>query len=341
MNETRTSALRDALHRPLRDLRVSVTDRCNFRCTYCMPAEIFGESYKFLPKQEVLSFEEIVRLTSIIVRLGAVKVRITGGEPLVREQIETLVGMLRQIEGVDDLTMTTNGFLLPQKAQALKDAGLERITVSLDSLDDAVFRKMNGNRSSVQKVLDGIAAAERAGLHPIKINTVVQRGVNEHTILDLAKWARDKGYILRFIEYMDVGNMNGWRKEEVFSAREIVETIDAVLPLEQIERSYKSEVAARYRYRDGGGEIGLIASVTLPFCGACSRMRLSPEGEIFTCLFATKGTDLRGPLRAGASDAALEQIVRQTWGDRIDRYSEVRFLDTPRDPKVEMYHIGG
>ncbi|MBL8165252.1 MAG: GTP 3',8-cyclase MoaA [Anaerolineae bacterium] len=341
MSDTPTPVLRDAFRRPLRDLRVSVTDRCNFRCTYCMPAEIFGESYKFLPKHDILSFEEMVRLTRIIVRLGAVKVRITGGEPLVREQIETLVGMLRQIEGVDDLTMTTNGFLLPQKAQALKDAGLERITVSLDSLDDAVFRKMNGNRSSVQKVLDGIAAAERAGLHPIKINTVVQRGVNEHTILDLARWARDKGYILRFIEYMDVGNMNGWRKEEVFSAREIVETIDAALPLEQIERSYKSEVAARYRYRDGSGEIGLIASVTMPFCGACSRMRLSPEGEIFTCLFGTKGTDLRGPMRAGADDAALEQIVRQTWGERIDRYSEVRFLDTPRDPKVEMYHIGG
>ena len=280
--------LRDTFKRPLRDLRISVTDRCNFRCTYCMPAEIFGEHYKFLPKAEVLSFEEITRLTRIIVRLGAVKLRITGGEPLVREELETLLTMLRPIDGVDDLTLTTNGFLLPQKAQALKDAGLNRITVSLDSLDDAVFRKLNGNRSSVQKVLDGIAAAEKVGLTPIKINAVVQRGVNDHTVLDLAKWAKDKGYILRFIEYMDVGNMNGWRMDDVVPAREIVERINAVMPLEQVERSYKSEVALRYRYADGGGEIGMIASVTMPFCGACSRMRLSPEGSIYTCLFATQ-----------------------------------------------------
>lgn len=343
MSDSPRPVLRDALRRPLRDLRVSVTDRCNFRCPYCMPAEIFGARYRFLPKHDILSFEEIARLTRIIVRLGAVKVRLTGGEPLVRQQIEALVGMLRRIDGVDDLTMTTNGLLLPRKAQALRDAGLERITISLDSLDEAVFRRMNGDRASVGQVLAGIAAAERAGLRPIKINAVAQRGVNDHTLLDLARWARDKGYILRFIEYMDVGNMNGWRKEEVFSAREIVEMIDAVFPLEQIARSYASEVAARYRYRDGGGEIGLIASVTMPFCGACSRMRLSPEGEIFTCLFATQGTDLRGPLRAGASDDALEQIIRQTWGARLDRYSELRFLepDAPRAPKVEMYHIGG
>ncbi|MEZ4668361.1 MAG: GTP 3',8-cyclase MoaA [Anaerolineae bacterium] len=339
MSET----IRDIFKRPLRDLRISVTDRCNFRCTYCMPAEIFGEHYKFLPKGEILSFEEITRLTRIIVRLGAVKLRITGGEPLVREELETLLVMLRDIEGVDDLTLTTNGFLLPQKAQALKDAGLNRITVSLDSLDDAVFRKLNGNRSSVQKVLDGIAAAEKAGLSPIKINAVVQRGVNDHTVLDLAKWAKDKGYILRFIEYMDVGNMNGWRMDDVVPAKEIVERIHAVMPLEQVERNYKSEVALRYRYTDGGGEIGMIASVTMPFCGACSRMRLSPEGSIYTCLFATQGTDLRAPLRAGASDDEIEQIIRQTWGERIDRYSEVRSLNTnkPRDPKVEMYHIGG
>lgn len=338
-----TETIRDTFKRPLRDLRISVTDRCNFRCTYCMPAEIFGEHYKFLPKAEILSFEEITRLTRIIVRLGAVKLRITGGEPLVREELETLLAMLRPIEGVDDLTLTTNGFLLPQKAQALKDAGLNRITVSLDSLDDAVFRKLNGNRSSVQKVLDGITAAEKAGLTPIKINAVVQRGVNDHTILDLAKWAKDKGYILRFIEYMDVGNMNDWRMDDVVPAREIVERIHAVMPLEQVERSYKSEVALRYRYADGGGEIGMIASVTMPFCGACSRMRLSPEGSIYTCLFATQGTDLRAPLRAGASDDEIEQIIRHTWGERIDRYSEVRFLETdkPRDPKVEMYHIGG
>ncbi len=339
MTET---VLRDQFHRPLRDLRISVTDRCNFRCTYCMPAEIFGEHYKFLPKNEILSFEEIVRLTRIIVRLGAVKIRLTGGEPLVREEVETLVGMLRGIEGVDDLTMTTNGYLLPQKAQALKDAGLERVTVSLDSLDDAVFRRMNGGRSSVQKVLDGIAAAEKAGLAPIKINAVVQRGVNDNTIVDLARWAKDKGYILRFIEYMDVGNMNGWRMDDVVPAKEIVERIHEAMPLEKTERNYKSEVALRYRYQDGAGEMGVIASVTMPFCGACSRMRLSPEGSIYTCLFATQGTDLRDPMRAGASDDDLEQIIRQTWGDRVDRYSEVRSDQTePRDPKVEMYHIGG
>jgi len=336
------TVIQDTFSRPLRDLRISVTDRCNFRCTYCMPAEIFHERYQFLPKKEILTFEEIERLTRIIVRLGAVKVRLTGGEPLVREQVETLVRMLAAINGVDDLTMTTNGYLLPQKAQALRDAGLERITVSLDSLDEAVFQRMNGGRSSVQKVLDGIVAAEAAGLHPVKINAVVQRGVNDHTILDLARWAKDKGYILRFIEYMDVGNMNGWKLDEVVAAKEIVEQIDAVMPLEEIGRGYQSEVALRYRYRDGGGEIGLIASVTMPFCGACSRMRLSPEGAIYTCLFATQGTDLRGPLRAGATDDELEQIIRATWGARIDRYSEERFeLTEPRDPKVEMYHIGG
>jgi GTP 3',8-cyclase len=337
------SPLRDTFQRPLRDLRISVTDRCNFRCTYCMPAEIFGESYQFLRKSEVLSFEEITRLTRIIVRLGAVKVRLTGGEPLVRQELYKLVGMLREIDGVDDLTLTTNAYYLPEQALKLREAGLDRITVSLDSLDEAVFRHMNGNRSSVEKVLQGIAAAEAAGLHPIKINAVVQRGVNDHTVVDLARWARDKGYILRFIEYMDVGNKNGWRMDDVVPAKEIVERIHAVLPLEPTERNYKSEVALRYRYADGGGEIGLIASVTMPFCGACSRMRLSAEGSIYTCLFAVQGTDLRGPLRDGATDDDLEAIIRQTWGERADRYSEVRFLETdhPRERKVEMYHIGG
>ncbi|MBI1278359.1 MAG: GTP 3',8-cyclase MoaA [Anaerolineaceae bacterium] len=336
-------AIRDTFDRPLRDLRISVTDRCNFRCAYCMPAEIFGEHYRFLPKAEILTFEEITRLTKIIVRLGAVKLRITGGEPLVREQLESLIAMLRPIDGVDDLTLTTNGYLLPQKAQILKDAGLNRITISLDSLDDTVFRKMNGNRSSVQKVLDGITAAEKAGLQPIKINCVVQRGVNDHTIVDLARWSKDKGYILRFIEYMDVGNKNGWRMDEVVPAQEIIERIDAVMPLEQTKRNYQSEVALRYKYQDGAGEIGLIASVTKPFCGACSRMRLSPEGSIYTCLFASQGTDLRAPLRDGASDDEIEQIIRSTWGSRIDRYSELRFdqTDEEREQKVEMYHIGG
>jgi len=282
-------------------------------------------------------------LTRIIVRLGAVKVRLTGGEPLVRDQLETLVAQLRQIDGVDDLTMTTNGVRLPEKAPALKEAGLQRVTVSLDSLDETVFRQMNGNRGSVQRVLDGIAAAERAGLSPIKINAVVQRGVNDHTIVDLARWAKDSSYILRFIEYMDVGNRNGWRMDDVVSAREIAERIDAVIPLEPTSRGYASEVAMRYQYRDGGGEIGIIASVTMPFCGACSRMRLSPEGQIYTCLFATEGTDLRDPLRAGASDDELEAIIRRTWGERIDRYSELRAEATeqPRERKVEMYHIGG
>ncbi len=336
-------AIQDTFKRPLRDLRISVTDRCNFRCAYCMPAEIFGEHYRFLPRAEILTFEEITRLTRIIVKLGAVKLRITGGEPLVREQLETLIAMLQPIDGVDDLTMTTNGFLLPQKAQLLKDAGLSRVTVSLDSLDDTVFRKMNGNRSSVQKVLDGIEAAEKAGLQPIKINCVVQRGVNDHTIVDLARWAKDKGHIVRFIEYMDVGNKNGWRMDEVVPAQEIVERIDAVMPLKQTRRNYQSEVALRYSFQDGGGEIGMIASVTKPFCGACSRMRLSPEGSIYTCLFATHGTDLRGPMRDGATDDQIEQIIRNTWGERIDRYSEVRFdqTDDDRAKKVEMYHIGG
>lgn len=334
--------IRDTFKRPLRDLRISVTDRCNFRCAYCMPAEIFGERYQFLPRPQLLTFEEIERLTRILVRLGAVKVRLTGGEPLVRQEIENLVALLAKVEGVEDLTMTTNGFLLPEKAQLLKDAGLQRITISLDSIDDTVFRRMNGNKSGVQNVLDGIAAAEKAGLQPIKINCVVQRGVNDHTIVDLARYCKDHGYIVRFIEYMDVGNRNGWKLDEVVSAEEIAAMIDTEIPLEPVERNYRSEVAMRFRYRDGAGEMGIISSVTKPFCGACSRMRLSPEGSIYTCLFATQGTDLRGPLRAGASDDEIEQIIRNTWGSRVDRYSEERFeLTEPRDRKVEMYHIGG
>lgn len=336
--------IHDSFGRALRDLRISVTDRCNFRCTYCMPADIFGENYKFLPRAEILTFEEITRLARLLVGMGAVKVRLTGGEPLVREDIENLVALLRTIEGVQDLTMTTNGYLLPQKAAALKQAGLQRITVSLDSLDDAVFRRMNGSRSGVQKVLDGIAAAEQAGLSPIKINAVVQRGVNDHTIVDLARWAKERGYILRFIEYMDVGTLNDWRLEQVVTAKEIVARIHAEMPLEPVERNYRGEVAARFRYRDGGGEIGLIASVTMPFCGDCTRLRLSPEGRLYTCLFATEGTDLRTPLRAGAGDADLEQIIRDMWAARRDRYSEERAELTEtarRRSKIEMYHIGG
>ncbi len=337
--------LHDKYERPLRDLRISVTDRCNFRCPYCMPAEIFNERYRFLPKPHLLTFEEITRLTRIIVRLGALKLRLTGGEPLLRQDIETLVAMLDAIEGVDDLAMTTNAFLLPQKIDALKDAGLKRLTISLDTLDDDVFRLMNGGRSGVDKVLAGIYAAEDAGFSPLKINAVVQRGVNDHTLVGLARFFKERGHILRFIEYMDVGNMNGWKMDEVVSAAEIVETINSEMPLSPVAGNYFGEVARRYRYADGEGEIGLISSVTQPFCGSCTRMRLSPEGQIFTCLFAIEGTSLRDPLRAGATDDELEAIIRATWGDRIDRYSEIRSSLTQdlrdRRKKVEMYHIGG
>ena len=332
----------DKFDRPLRDLRVSVTDRCNFRCTYCMPAEVYGERYEFLPKADVLTYEEISRLVEIIVRLGAVKARLTGGEPLVRNNFETLVSALAAVEGIRDLAMTTNGYLLPQKAQALRDAGLNRITVSLDSLDDEVFSRMNGRGYGTRKVLEGIEAAERAGFRPLKINCVVQRGVNDHTIVDLARYFKDRGHIVRFIEYMDVGNLNGWKQDHVAPADEIAARIDAEMPIEPIESSYRGEVAMRYRYRDGDGEVGIIASVTKPFCGDCTRMRLSPEGRIYTCLFANVGTDLRGPLRAGATDDEIEGIIRRTWGDRIDRYSEERRSATePVRDKVEMYHIGG
>jgi len=337
--------LHDKYERPLRDLRISVTDRCNFRCPYCMPAEIFNERYRFLPKPHLLTFEEITRLTRIIVRLGAVKIRLTGGEPLLRQDIEKLVAMLNALEGVDDLAMTTNAFLLPQKIQALRAAGLKRLTISLDTLDDEIFRLMNGGRSGVDKVLAGITAAEDAGYAPLKINAVAQRGVNDHTLVDLARFFKDRGHILRFIEYMDVGNMNGWKMDEVVSAAEIVETINVEMPLEPVAGNYFGEVARRYRYADGEGEIGLISSVTQPFCGSCTRMRLSPEGQIFTCLFAIEGASLRDPLRAGASDDELEAIIRATWGDRIDRYSEIRSSLTQevrdRRKKVEMYHIGG
>ncbi len=335
-------SIRDTFGRPFRDLRISVTDRCNFRCPYCMPAEIYGARYEFLPKADLLTFEEIARITRILVRLGAVKARLTGGEPLVRNDLEKLVAQLAKIEGVEDLTLTTNAYLLDKKAQALKDAGLQRVTVSLDSLDDDVFKTMNGRGFGTEKVLRGIEAAERAGLVPIKINAVVQRGVNDHTVVDLARYFKERGHIVRFIEYMDVGNLNGWKLDHVVSADEIVDKIDAEMPLEPIESNYPGEVARRYRYRDGAGEIGVITSVTRPFCGDCTRMRLSPDGTIFTCLFANTGTDLREPPRSGAGDDEIEAIVRRTWGARIDRYSEERASMTePRREKVEMYHIGG
>jgi cyclic pyranopterin phosphate synthase len=303
-----------------------------------MPAEIYGERYEFLPKAELLTFEEISRLTRMLVRHGAAKVRITGGEPLVRAEIETLIASLSQIDGVADLTLTTNAYLMEQKAQLLKDAGLQRVTISLDSLDDEVFRSMNGRGFGTAKVLQGIDAAEKAGLTPIKINAVVQKGVNDHTVVELARYFKDRGHIVRFIEYMDVGNRNGWRLDHVVPADEIVSMIDAEMPLEPFERSYRGEVAMRYRYRDGGGEIGVIASVTQPFCGDCTRLRLSPEGSVYTCLFASKGTDLRGPLRSGATDEELAAIIGGMWGARDDRYSEERSSMTEPQRKVEMYH---
>ena len=349
MNPKHTAAtpapapLLDRFRRPLRDVRISVTDRCNFRCPYCMPAEIYGERYRFLARESLLTFEEIARLARILARLGVLKLRITGGEPLVRANIDRLVAMLSETRGVEDIAMTTNAYLLPQFARKLRDAGLRRITISLDSLDDAVFRKMNGRNFGVERVLAGIAAAEDVGFAPIKINSVVQRGVNDHTIVDLARFARARGCIVRFIEYMDVGTLNGWKMDDVVPADEIIARIAAELPLEAADANYRGEVAMRYRFADGEGEIGVIASVTKPFCGDCTRMRLSPEGQMVTCLFAASGTDLRAPLRAGATDEEMEAIIRGVWSGREDRYSEIRTMftdDAPRK-KVEMYHIGG
>ena len=334
--------IRDTLSRPLRDLRISVTDRCNFRCTYCMPAEVYGERYRFLTRAQLLSFEEIARVARIISGLGAVKVRLTGGEPLVRRGVPDLVGMLARTDGVTDLTMTTNGQLLPRYAEALREAGLGRVTVSLDTLDDAIFRRMNGREFGVDGVLAGIGAAQRAGLTPIKVNSVVQRGVNDHTVVDLARHFRGTGIIVRFIEFMDVGTLNDWRMESVVPSARIVEMIDAEMPVEPASPAYRGEVASRYRYRDGSGEIGLISSVTEPFCGDCTRLRLSPEGELYTCLFGSKGTDLRTPIRAGADDEELGEIIRLTWASRTDRYSELRTAQTSAGAsRVEMYHIGG
>ena len=332
----------DKFNRPVRDLRISVTDRCNLRCTYCMPAEIYGERYQFLSRSDLLTFEEIARLTRIIVKLGAVKARLTGGEPLVRKNLHKLVQMIACVDGVHDLTLTTNGYLLSENIQLLKEAGLQRLTISLDTLDDAIFRRMNGRNFGTSRVLEGISAAEKAGFSPVKINAVVQRGVNDHTIVDLARHFKERGHIVRFIEYMDVGTRNAWKMDEVVSANEIVEMISAEMPLEPVDPNYTGEVALRYRYKDGDGEIGVIAAVTKPFCGDCTRIRLSPEGSIYTCLFSSAGNDLRAPLRDGASDDDLEKIIRGLWQIRSDRYSEERaYLVEPRQEKVEMYHIGG
>jgi cyclic pyranopterin phosphate synthase len=330
----------DRFERPLRDLRISVTDRCNFRCVYCMPKEVYGRDFQFLERRELLTFEEIERLARLFVAHGVEKVRLTGGEPLVRRQVERLVEMLARIPGLD-LTMTTNGFLLPQKARTLAAAGLRRVTVSLDSLDDEVFRAMNDVEAPVERVLAGIEAAAAAGLAPIKVNMVVKRGLNEDSVLPMARYFRGSGHILRFIEYMDVGHTNGWRLDDVVPAAEIVAVIDAELPLEPLEPNYGGEVARRFRYRDGGGEIGVIASVTQPFCRACTRARLSADGQLFTCLFATKGHDLRSLVRGEASDAEIVAAIAAIWRRRSDRYSELRSAATAGLRKVEMSYIGG
>ncbi|MGD8864290.1 MAG: GTP 3',8-cyclase MoaA [Anaerolineales bacterium] len=330
----------DRLERPFRDLRISVTDRCNFRCRYCMPKEVFGRNFEFLPKDELLTFEEITLLVRIFEQMGLQKIRLTGGEPLLRRDLEVLVAMLQEASSVE-LTMTTNGSLLKRKAVMLKKAGLDRVSVSLDALDDETFMRMNDVDFSVGRVLEGIKAAEIAGLTPIKINMVVKRGLNEHSIVPMAETFRELGHTLRFIEYMDVGSTNGWRMADVVPAAEIVQRIDAVYPLDAVEPAYRGEVAKRYRYRDGQGEIGLISSVTQPFCGDCTRLRMSADGSLYTCLFAARGFDLKSLLRGGASEAEIVEFVTGIWQNREDRYSELRTDETAKSQKVEMSYIGG
>ena len=328
----------------MRDLRISVTDRCNFRCPYCMPAEIYGEAYEFLPRADILTFEELTRLVRIFAELGIEKLRVTGGEPLLRNDLPQLLGMLTDIAGIDDLTLTTNGYLLSQFAQPLKDAGLQRITISLDSLDEEVFKAMNGRGFTTERVLEAIKTASEVGLSPIKINCVVQKNVNDHTIVDLARHFKGTGHIVRYIEYMDVGNRNGWRSEHVVPADEIIAKIDAEMPLEPVASNYQGEVATRYRYKDGSGEIGFIASVTKPFCGDCTRVRLSTDGKIYTCLFAGEGISLRDPMRSGADDNELRDLITGIWTVRSDRYSEERAASPNGEGtsrKIEMYQIGG
>jgi GTP 3',8-cyclase len=335
----------DRLGRPLHDLRISVTDRCNFRCTYCMPKEVFGRDYAFLPKEEVLTFEEIGRAARAFVRLGVEKLRVTGGEPLVRRGLPELVRQLAALRTPDgrsiDLTLTTNGAALRALARPLADAGLQRVTVSLDSLDDAVFGAMNGIEFPVARVVDGIAAAIEAGLDPVKVNMVVRRGMNEPSIVPMARWARERGVTLRFIEYMDVGHSNGWRLDEVVSARELVDTVTAVWPAEPVAAGYRGEVADRWRYTDGGGEFGIISSVTRPFCRDCTRARLSADGRLYTCLFAVEGRDVRAVLRDGSTDEQLVAFLADVWRARDDRYSELRAQSTSDLPKIEMFAMGG
>jgi cyclic pyranopterin phosphate synthase len=335
------TAILDQRARPLRDLRISVTDRCNFRCSYCMPREIFGRDFAFLPRGELLSFEEILRLSRLFVDEGVTKVRLTGGEPLLRRDLERLVEMLARLDGITDIALTTNGAMLAAKAQSLADAGLTRVTVSLDALDDEVFGAMNDVGFSVARVLAGVEAAGDAGLAPVKVNMVVRRGANDHCVLEMAERFRRSRHVLRFIEYMDVGTTNHWSTDDVVPVAEILHTIDASWPLEPLQPNYPGEVATRYRYRDGAGEIGLIASVTSPFCGSCTRARLSADGKLHTCLFAAGGHDLRALIRGGASDQEITRRLRSVWTSRADRYSEARTALSARQPKVEMSYIGG
>jgi len=336
----------DRFGRPIRDLRISVTDRCNFRCPYCMPAEVYGEKYEFLPRPHVLSFEEIDRLTRLFVRIGVSKVRITGGEPLVRANLPDLISKLVVIDRIDDIALTTNGYLLENNATELKDAGLNRLTISLDSIDPDIFKEMSGRPQGPENTLAGIKAAASLGFEQIKINVVVQRGVNEHTLVDTARYFKGTGVIVRFIEFMDVGTKNGWELSQVFTSTEVIHAINTEFPIEPIEPNYPGEVASRYRYVDGSGEIGVISSVSKPFCGDCTRARLSTDGKLITCLFASGGTDLKTPMRSGATDAELAEIITSVWTGRSDRYSELRSRDTEFNSdsdvsKVEMYYIGG
>jgi cyclic pyranopterin phosphate synthase len=331
----------DQRARPLRELRISVTDRCNFRCAYCMPKEIFGDDFVFLPRAELLSFEEIARVSRAFAERGVTKIRLTGGEPLLRRDLERLVEMLAGLQGITDIALTTNGAALAGKARTLKDAGLTRVSVSLDALDDEVFGAINDVGFPVARVLEGIDAAAHAGLFPLKINMVVKRGVNDHCILPMADYFRERGQILRFIEYMDVGSTNRWSLGDVVPAAEIHGLIDARWPLQPLAADYPGEVATRYRYRDGVGQIGLIASVTQPFCRGCTRARLSAEGRLYTCLFAASGHDLRAELRGGASEQQLAEHIRSVWSDRADRYSETRAIRSAPAEKIEMSYIGG
>ena len=336
--------LKDKLNRPFQDLRISVIDRCNFRCPYCMPQEEFSKHYKFLNQKDWLTFDEITRLVKLFVQLGVRKVRLTGGEPLLRPNLEDLIKSLNEIKSIEDLALTTNGSLLSEQAKDLREAGLKRLTVSLDSLDARVFKLMSGQKGSMSEVLEGIKTAEEVGFKSIKINVMIQKGVNDQSILDLVRFFKNTKHVLRFIEYMDVGNCNHWESQYVLPSKEIVKIIEAKFPVESVDANYFGEVAERYRFKDGSGEIGFISSVSEPFCGSCTRARLSTDGKLFTCLFASQGFDLKVPLRNGASDKDILGLIESVWTKREDRYSELRFelkKKNKKSPKVEMFAIGG